>query len=83
MSTQYKKLYRSHDNRMFGGVCAGLGEFFGIDPTLVRLLFVFASLLGFGGAFILIYLIMLVVVPENPLDFTPASPAEPPPDQNS
>ncbi len=32
MSTQYKKLYRSRENRMLGGVCGGLGEYFDIDP---------------------------------------------------
>jgi phage shock protein PspC (stress-responsive transcriptional regulator) len=49
MSTQYKSFTRSRDNRMVGGVCAGLGEFFGIDPTLVRLFFVFGALLGWAG----------------------------------
>jgi phage shock protein C len=67
MSNQDKKLYRSRSDRMFGGVCGGLGEFFGIDPTLVRLFFVFASLLGWMGALFLIYLAMLIVVPEEPL----------------
>ena len=38
--TDYKRLYRSLDDRMVGGVCSGLGEYFGIDPTLVRLAFV-------------------------------------------
>ena len=36
MSNQYQKLYRSRENRMLGGVCGGLGEYFDIDPTLVR-----------------------------------------------
>ncbi len=39
MSTE-KRLYRSRDNRMIGGVCAGLGEYIGIDPTLVRVLLI-------------------------------------------
>jgi phage shock protein C len=67
MSTDGKKLYRSRHDRMFGGVCAGLGEFFGIDPTLVRLFFVFAALLGWAGALFVLYLAMLIVVPEEPL----------------
>ena len=51
MSTGNKQLYRSRENRMIGGVCAGLGEFFGIDPTIVRLFFVFGALLhSFEGA---------------------------------
>jgi phage shock protein C len=61
-----RKLYRSRTNRMVFGVCAGLSEFFGIDPTVVRLVFVAGSLLGFGS-FILIYLVMFFVVPEEPI----------------
>ena len=77
MSTEYRRFYRSRDRRMIGGVCAGLGEFFGIDPTLVRLFFVFGSLLGWAGALVLGYLIMLIVVPEEPtLDLIPPSQAE-------
>ena len=67
MSTQYKQLYRSKKNRMIGGVCAGLGEYFGIDPTLMRVLFVLGVFLGFPGALGLIYLIMLIVVPDEAL----------------
>lgn len=69
MSNSNKQLYRSRDNRMIGGVCAGLGEFFGIDPTIVRLFFVFGAIFfGFPGALVLIYLVMLLVVPEAPLE---------------
>lgn len=59
-----KKLYRSRNDRMISGVCAGLAEFVEIDPTIVRLLFV----LGFvaGGATFWAYLIMMLVVPEQP-----------------
>ena len=67
MSTQYKKLYRSRENRVLGGVCGGLGEYFDIDPTLVRLLFVFGAFLGVPGALLLIYLVMLVNVPQGGL----------------
>jgi phage shock protein C len=67
MATEYRRFYRSRDGRMIGGVCAGLGDFFGIDPTLVRLFFVFGSLLGWAGALVLGYLIMLIVVPEEPV----------------
>jgi phage shock protein C len=64
MTTETKRLYRSQDERMIGGVCGGLGEFFGIDPTLIRLLFVFGTLLGAQG--VLAYLILLLIVPEKP-----------------
>ena len=69
MSTD-KRLYRSRDNRMIGGVCAGLGEYIGMDPTVVRLIFVVGALLGFGSL-VLVYLVMLLVIPEKPQD-TPA-----------
>ncbi len=70
MSTQYNKLYRSRENRVLGGVCGGLGEYCNIDPTLMRLLFVFGAFLGVPGALLLIYLIMLVVVPQAELVVT-------------
>jgi len=62
MSSDVKKLYRSTNDRMIGGVCGGLGEFLGIDPTVIRLIFVLIAITG--GAGVLIYLIMLLVVPE-------------------
>ena len=65
MDNNTKKLYRSRVDRKIGGVCGGLGEYFGIDPTLVRLLFVL-GLLGVGGT-LLAYLILLIVIPEEPL----------------
>ena len=75
MTTQTKTLYRSRNNRMIGGVCAGLGEFLGIDPTIVRLLFALGLI--FGHAFVaIVYLVMFMVVPEEPLAVQPvASPA--------
>jgi len=66
MSSQYRKLYRSRDERMIAGVCGGMGEYFGIDPTLVRLIFVAAGLFG-GPVAILAYLIFMIVVPQEPL----------------
>ncbi len=65
MNTEVKRLYRSRTERMIGGVCGGLGEFLNIDVTLVRLLFVFGAL--FGGPGLVIYLVMLFVIPEEPL----------------
>ena len=74
MSTETQKLYRSRDERMIGGVCGGLGEFFGIDPTLIRLLFVLLTI--FGGSGVLVYLVMLLIVPEEPLDVTSSPPVQ-------
>jgi len=64
MSTEYKQLTRSTSNRMIAGVCAGLGEYLGMDPTVVRLLTILAFFTGFGGI-ALVYLIMAIVVPEQ------------------
>jgi phage shock protein C len=65
METPSKKLYRSRNNRMIAGVCAGLGDFFNIDPTVVRLIFVLGVVLGFGTLGF-VYLVMMFVVPEEP-----------------
>ena len=66
--TDYKRLYRSQDERMIAGVCGGLGEYFGIDPTLVRLIFVLGSITTVSGLF-WIYVILMIIVPE----YVPAS----------
>lgn len=66
MTTESRKLYRSRSNRMIVGVCAGLADFFGIDPTIVRLVFALGTLFGFGS-FILIYIVMFIFVPEEQL----------------
>ena len=58
------KLYRSNRNKMICGVCGGVGEFFGIDPTLVRLGWVVFCALGGSG--ILAYIIAAIIVPQNP-----------------
>jgi len=64
MSQEIKRLYRSRKDRMIAGVCGGLASYIGIDPTLVRLLFVL-GLFAVGGTF-LAYIIMMVVIPEEP-----------------
>ena len=64
MNTNYKQLTRSTSNRMLAGVCAGLGEYLGIDPTIVRLLTVLAFFTGFSGI-VIVYLVMALVVPEQ------------------
>lgn len=59
-----KVLTRSKSNRMIAGVCAGLGDYLNIDPTVVRLLFVL-GFFTFNGAMLLVYLIMAIVTPEQ------------------
>ena len=61
-----KKLYKSRDNRMISGVCAGIAEYFNMDPTIIRLAWVLFSLLGGGG--VLGYIIAAIVIPEYPMD---------------
>lgn len=63
MGTEIRKLYRSRTSRQLAGVCGGLGEYFGIDPTLVRVVFVIMALLGGPG--ILLYIILWLVMPEE------------------
>lgn len=58
-----KQLIRPREGRMVAGVCAGLGDYFGVDANLVRLIFALVSL--FGGAGILVYLVAWLVVPEE------------------
>ena len=60
-----KKLYRSRTDRMAAGVCGGLGKYLGIDPTLVRLVFVLLLLFGVGSG-LLVYLVMMIVMPLEP-----------------
>ena len=55
-----KKLYRSEDQQVLGGVCGGLAEYFSIDVTLVRIIFV---LLGLNGMGVALYFILWVLVP--------------------
>ncbi len=59
-----KKLYKSNKNKMIDGVCAGIAEYFGIDPTLVRLGTVVLSCVAGGG--ILAYIICAVIIPRDP-----------------
>jgi len=65
----YKKLYRSVTDKMLGGVCGGLAEYFAVDPVIVRLIFVLAVI--FGGSGILAYIILWIVIPQRPFIITP------------
>ncbi len=60
-----KRLYRSRTDRVIAGVCGGIARYFNIDPTLVRLLFVLGLFLN-GGTF-WAYIIMMIVIPEEPV----------------
>jgi len=60
-----KRVYRSGKDRILGGVCGGLGEYFNIDPTIIRLIWILCVLASFG-IFVLIYIIAWIIVPRNP-----------------
>lgn len=59
--TDLSKLYRSETNRVIAGVCGGLGEYFNIDPTILRIIIIFITL--FGGSGIILYIILWIVIP--------------------
>jgi phage shock protein PspC (stress-responsive transcriptional regulator) len=65
IAVETKKLYRSRSDRMIAGVCAGLGRYLGIDPTVVRLVFVVLALLGVGSG-VLLYILMMLIIPQEP-----------------
>jgi phage shock protein C len=57
-----RKLYRSQNQRMIAGVCGGLAEYFNVDATLMRVLFLLLAV--FGGSGIVIYIVMWIIVPD-------------------
>lgn len=59
-----KRLLRSTDNRMICGVCGGIGEYFKIDPTIIRLIWVILSFCSIGSG-IIVYILAAVIMPEN------------------
>lgn len=63
----YKKIYRSRTDKVIGGICGGLGKYFEIDPVLIRVIFVLLAF--FHGSGLIIYLILLIVIPQEPLPF--------------
>ncbi len=72
-----KRLYRSRTDRMLAGVCGGIGQYLNIDPTLIRLAFLFLAIWGGGG--VLAYLIAWIVIPEEPLPAGDTGTTETPP----
>ena len=74
-----KKLYRSVNDRKLFGVAGGLGEYFDVDSTLIRLLWVLLAFFSCGAA-LLGYLVCAIVIPSQP-QFGPQQPEQPQPDQ--
>lgn len=63
MAAEPRRVYRSTENRMLGGVAGGLGEYLAIDPVLIRIAFV---ALAFTGVGVLAYVIAWIAIPEEP-----------------
>lgn len=67
-----KRLYRSRKERMIGGVCAGLADYFGIDPTWMRIIFIIFLMVALSTFFA--YIVLWIIIPEEPIktpnDFT-------------
>ena len=59
-----KRLYKSNTDKKLDGVCAGIAEYLNLDPTVIRLLWVLATL--FVGAGILAYIVAALIMPRNP-----------------
>lgn len=62
--TNYRKLYRSRNDRMIAGVCGGIAKYFRVDPTIIRI--IAAILICFGGLSLVVYLILWIIMPLEP-----------------
>jgi phage shock protein C len=69
-NTPQKRLYRSRDQRMLAGVCGGIADYLGMDPTIVRLVTVLLGIVSFGTALIG-YIIAAIIIPEAPAGTAP------------
>ena len=67
-----RKLYRSRNQRMVAGVCGGLAEYFNLDATMIRVLFLVLTVVGGSG--LVIYLVMWIIVPDAGKVPPPAEP---------
>jgi phage shock protein PspC (stress-responsive transcriptional regulator) len=69
-----RRLYKSRHNRIIDGICGGIAEYFDVDPTVVRILWVLVCLLGGSG--LILYIVAMIVMPVNPDHVAqPSSPA--------
>ena len=59
-----KRLFKSKKNRVLDGVCGGIGEYFDVDPTLIRLLWVLITLFSLGAG-VIAYIIACIIIPEK------------------
>ncbi len=66
-----RKLYRSEDNKVVGGVCGGVGDYLDIDPTLIRIVTVILFFATGIGPVLLAYIVGLIIMPKRPLEAEP------------
>ncbi len=66
MAETNKKLYRSTQSRMLGGVCGGIAEYFNVDPTIIRVVYVLLSIFTACFPGLLVYILCLIIVPNDP-----------------
>jgi phage shock protein C len=79
MASEPKKLYRSRSERMIAGVCGGMGKYLNLDATVIRLLFVLLSIFTGVVPGLILYLVLMFVMPEEPLS-SPAAEEPPAPE---
>ena len=70
-----KRLYRSRENKVLAGVCGGIGEYFDVDPVLIRLVYLMATVFTGLAPGVLCYIIAIAIVSEQ-IHMTPSKPVE-------
>jgi phage shock protein C len=73
-TTNGKKLYKSRQNRIIDGICGGIAEYFGVDTTIVRILWVLITLLGGSG--LILYIVAMIIMPVNPHHVNQTTPTQ-------
>lgn len=63
--TEFRRLYRSKGDYVLAGIAGGLGEYFKIDPVIIRVIFVLFGVFS-GGVFLLGYLVLILIIPRDP-----------------
>ena len=66
MEKETKKLYRSNTNKVFAGICGGMGEYFEVDPTVIRLFWLVIIILSGVFPGLIAYILALFIVPKKP-----------------
>lgn len=65
INVKNKKLYKSTNNKMLSGICAGFADFIGIDPTIVRVIYALVSFFTGGFPGVIIYIMLAIIIPED------------------